>query len=142
MSGNARFEDRTDAGQALAAMLHGRTKPTTDDVVFEAQALCRQFGDAGTRVDALRDVVRIDVHLQPNARATGFAGMHGVALKIRVSAPPADQRANDMLVRFVADTLGIALSRVSILRGSKSRSKLVQIAGCDPELLRRLEALC
>ncbi|MEN9704511.1 MAG: Lipoprotein-releasing system ATP-binding protein LolD [Pseudomonadota bacterium] len=56
MSGNARFEDRTDAGQALAAMLHGRTKPTTDDVVFETQALCRQFGDAGTRVDALRDV--------------------------------------------------------------------------------------
>ena len=93
------------------------------------------------RLDARRNTLCIDVHLQPNARVTEVAGLHGAALKIRVAAPPIDQRANDALVRFLAGRLGVAPSRVQVVRGAKSRSKTVEVGQADDETLRRVQAL-
>ena len=91
--------------------------------------------------DAARRLARIEVHLQPNARSTGVAGEHGQALKIRVAAPPLDQRANAMLLQFLAEKLGVAGSRLRIVRGEKSRSKLVEIAEADDRLIERIARL-
>ncbi|NLB99832.1 MAG: YggU family protein, partial [Pseudomonas formosensis] len=44
----------------------------------------------------------LDCHLQPGARSIGFAGQHGERLKIRISAPPVDGKANEMLLAFLA----------------------------------------
>jgi uncharacterized protein (TIGR00251 family) len=93
------------------------------------------------RLDVRRNALCIEVHLQPNARATEVAGLHGTALKIRVAAPPLDQRANEALVRFLAERLGVAPSRVHVTRGLNSRSKTVEVGEPDDETLRRVQAL-
>lgn len=93
------------------------------------------------RFDARRNALCIEVHLQPNARSTEVAGLHGSALKIRVAAPPLDQRANEALIEFLAERLGVAQSRVRIARGAKSRSKIVEVGEPDDETMRRAQAL-
>jgi len=93
------------------------------------------------RLDSRRNALCIDVHLQPNARSTEVAGLHGSALKIRVAAPPLDQRANQALVEYLAGRLGIAPSRVRVARGEKSRSKTVEVGEPDNETMRKVQAL-
>jgi hypothetical protein len=78
------------------------------------------------------------VHVQPGAKRSAVAGLHGDRLKIRIAAPALDGRANDALVAFVAAALGIARSRVVVAKGAQSREKLLAVAGnCDPPLLLR-----
>ncbi len=73
----------------------------------------------------------LTVHVVPRARATGVAGRHGDALKIRLAAPPVDGAANDELVRFLAERLGVARSAVTITAGHAGRRKTVTIAGLE-----------
>lgn len=93
------------------------------------------------RLDARRNALCIEVHLQPNARSSEIAGLHGTALKVRVAAPPLDQRANAALVGLLADRLGVAPSRLRIARGMKGRSKTVEVGEPDDEVLRRVQEL-
>ncbi|HZR03319.1 MAG TPA: DUF167 domain-containing protein [Burkholderiales bacterium] len=94
------------------------------------------------RFDHARTVLWIEVHLQPNARKTEIVGLHGDALKIRVSAPAVEQRANEMLVAFLAERLHVPLSHVHIVRGQKSRAKLVQVSeAAERDVLQHLTAL-
>jgi uncharacterized protein len=74
---------------------------------------------------------RISVRLQPRARATGLVAVRDGVLVARVSAPPLDGRANEALRRLLANRLKVALSRVTIMRGDRSREKLVAIEGLD-----------
>jgi uncharacterized protein (TIGR00251 family) len=80
------------------------------------------------RFDADRNVLCINLYVQPNARRTELAGTHGEALKVRVAAPPADDRANQLLIDFLGKTLSLPGSRIRISRGGRSRHKLVEIA--------------
>jgi uncharacterized protein YggU (UPF0235/DUF167 family) len=64
--------------------------------------------------------------------------MHGEALKIRIAGPPQDQRANAMLVDFIAEKLGVPASRVRLARGLRSRSKVVEVSAPDPRALAAL----
>jgi len=54
---------------------------------------------------------RLTLHVQPRARRTEVAGLHGAALKIRLAAPPENGAANDELVRFLAEQLGCRAAR-------------------------------
>lgn len=72
-------------------------------------------------------VVEIAVHVQPGAKRTEIAGRHGDALKIRLAAPPVDGKANDALIAFLAESFGVPRRRVTLLRGAKSRDKVVRI---------------
>ncbi|CAB1367421.1 DUF167 domain-containing protein [Denitratisoma oestradiolicum] len=85
-------------------------------------AWLRQHGD---------DVV-LALHVQPGAKRTAVAGLHGEALKIRLAAPPVDGKANACLIEFIAETLGVAKSRVSLVAGQTSRTKKIAVAGMDP----------
>lgn len=67
------------------------------------------------------------VHAQPGAKQSGFAGVHGDALKIRLAAPPLDGRANRELCRFLADACGVAPSAVEITSGEGARAKRVWV---------------
>ena len=69
----------------------------------------------------------LTVHVQPGARRSEVAGIHGDAIKIRLAAPPIEGRANDELVRFVAQAFGVAQRQVAIVRGETSRRKVVRI---------------
>jgi uncharacterized protein len=54
--------------------------------------------------------------------------MHGEALKIRIAGPPQDQRANGILIDFIAESLGVPASRVRLRQGARSRSKVVEVS--------------
>lgn len=69
----------------------------------------------------------LDCHLQPGARQIGFAGQHGERLKIRISAPPVDGKANSMLLAFLAHEFAVSKRQVSLLSGQQSRQKRLLI---------------
>lgn len=80
------------------------------------------------------------MHVVPRARATVVAGRHGDALKIRLAAAPVDGAANDELIRFLAEQLGVPRTAVTIAAGHTGRRKTVKIAGmATAAALRALE---
>lgn len=83
------------------------------------------------------DALLLVLHIQPGAKRSGVAGLHGDALKIRLAAPPIEGRANDALLRFIADSFGVPLRNVELQRGAQSRHKTVRVSGSevDPESL-------
>lgn len=80
----------------------------------------------------------LTLHIQPGAKKTECAGRHGDALKIRLSAPPVDGKANDALLRFLADQLALPRSAVLLKSGQTSRQKVVEITGSTPEAVRAI----
>ena len=66
-------------------------------------------------------------------------GVHGDRLRIQLAAPPVDGKANEVLVRFIADTLGISRAQVQLVAGATSRRKTLRLAGVS--LKRALLAL-
>lgn len=70
----------------------------------------------------------LDCHLQPGAKTMGFAGIHGERLKIRISAPPVDGKANALLLAFLAGAFAVSKQQVTLLSGQQSRQKRVLIA--------------
>ena len=83
----------------------------------------------------------IQVHLSPNARQDQIVGLAQGVLRVRVAAPPRDGRANDALVRLLAQALGVSPASVDIARGHRSRRKLVRVSGMtDEEAQSRLAA--
>jgi uncharacterized protein (TIGR00251 family) len=81
----------------------------------------------------------IQVRLRPRGHADELIGLEAGILQARVSAPPVDGKANKALCRLIAKRAGVAPSRVSVVRGAKSRDKLVRVEGVEPGAL--LEAL-
>jgi uncharacterized protein (TIGR00251 family) len=68
------------------------------------------------------------LHVQPGARRTQVAGIHGAALKLRLAAPPVDGKANEALVALIAAHFKLRKAQVTIRRGTSSRLKLVSIS--------------
>ena len=80
----------------------------------------------------------LTLHVQPGARKTEVAGIHGDALKIRLAAPPVDGKANAALIAFVAERLGVSKSAVSLKSGQTSRRKVLEVADAPPDCAQRL----
>lgn len=72
---------------------------------------------------------RIRLRVQPRASRAELAGVHGDALRMRVTAPPVDGAANAAVVRLLAGLLGVPPSRVRIVAGESSRDKTAEISG-------------
>lgn len=83
----------------------------------------------------------LTLHIQPDARKTEIAGRHGDALKIRLAAPPVDGKANEALIKFVAETLGLPKSAVCLKSGQASRRKVLEVSGGDTRLIAALAAI-
>ncbi len=83
------------------------------------------------------DVITVTLHVQPGARHSEAVGLHGEALKIKLAAPPIEGRANEALLRFIADSFGVPLRNVELKQGGQSRHKVVAITGSkiEPESL-------
>ena len=77
--------------------------------------------------------VVVSVRVMPRAKRDAIEGEHAGALKVRLTAPPVDGRANEALRRLLAEHLKVAISAVRILSGEKSRNKRVQILGVSRE---------
>jgi hypothetical protein len=78
---------------------------------------------------------RIDVHLRPRGRRDQLMGMRDGILRARVTAPPVDGKANKALCRLIAKRIGIAPSKVVVIQGEKSRSKIVRVEGVSAAAL-------
>lgn len=78
----------------------------------------------------------LDCHLQPKASRDEFAGLHGERLKIRLTAPPIEGKANAQLQAFLAKAFGVAKSQVSLESGELNRQKRLRIRApqCLPAL--------
>ena len=83
------------------------------------------------------ETVRLSVRLTPRASREEIAGFEGETLRVRVTAPPVEGRANRALVRLLAKRLGVPRGAVRVVTGQTSRSKVVAIAGLAATELRR-----
>jgi hypothetical protein len=78
----------------------------------------------------------LELKVIPNAPRNEIAGWLGAALKVKVHAPALEGRANDELLDFLAETFGLPRRSVTLLRGDKSRQKVVRISGLDAAAVR------
>ena len=82
------------------------------------------------------------VRVIPSAPRTAVRGTYGDRLKVSVSAPPQDDRANQQLVQTLADWLGMRRDKVRIESGHGSRDKVIAFAGIgEAELRQKLAGL-
>jgi uncharacterized protein (TIGR00251 family) len=79
---------------------------------------------------------KLEVRCQARARRDEIAGERQGRLLVRVTAPPLDDRANQALCRLIAKSAGVARGRVSVVRGRRSRDKLVRVEGLSAAQLR------
>jgi uncharacterized protein len=71
----------------------------------------------------------IEVRLRPRGSKNELIGMRDGVLQAKVTAPPVDGRANRALCKLIAKRVGVAPSRVSVVRGVRSREKLIRVEG-------------
>lgn len=79
---------------------------------------CLRAGGEGTE---------LSVHIQPGASRSEITGLHGEALKVRIRARAVEGAANEALLNFIAQSLGVPRRKVKILRGEKSRRKVLEV---------------
>lgn len=90
------------------------------------------------RLDPGSGCLTLSVHVQPNARISEIAGVHGDALKIRLAAPAVDNRANAELLDFLHRFLRLPSSQITLRHGARGRRKVVAIAGAGNPILALL----
>ena len=84
---------------------------------------------------------RLRLRVSPGAGRAGIVGRHGDAWKVRVTAPPEDGRANEAVLRLLADALSVPRKAVSLVSGHGARDKIVLLDGVGPaQIERRLTA--
>lgn len=83
--------------------------------------------------------VILAVRVQPRARHDAIEGEWQGALRVRLTAPPVDDRANEALCRLLAERLNIPRSAVRIVAGERSRKKRVEVRGVSVARVRELE---
>ena len=84
---------------------------------------------------------KLTVRVTPNAPKNEIAGSAGGVLRIKIAAPPVDNKANDALIEFLSHVLGIRKSALTLVRGQTSRIKTVAIDGLSPEeVMKRLSS--
>lgn len=82
--------------------------------------------------------VRFAVRVQPRASRSGVVGTHSGSLRVRLTAPPVDGAANEALVELLAEQLGVPKRAITIVGGSSSRRKLVEVLGVSAGRVRSL----
>jgi uncharacterized protein (TIGR00251 family) len=86
------------------------------------------------RYDAAARMLRLSIYVQPNARTSNVAGLHGEDLKVRIAAPALDNKANIAVTAFFAQLLAVPPGSVSVRRGATSRRKILEIRDAGAEL--------
>ncbi len=80
-------------------------------------------------IEGTESGVRLHLYVQPGGKKSEVLGEHDGALKVRIQARPVEGQANAAIVDFVAKTFGVSRSKVNLIRGEKSRQKVVEITG-------------
>ena len=84
----------------------------------------------------------VKIYLQPKSSKNEIVGPYRDGIKVKVTAPPIEGKANEALIRLLAKKLGIPSSSIEILKGDHSREKTLRISGdLDRELMKKLNFL-
>jgi uncharacterized protein (TIGR00251 family) len=75
--------------------------------------------------------LNIQVQIQPGSSKDQIIGLHNGRLKIKISAPPVDGKANQNLIEFIAKALGVSKSKIEIVKGRTSKLKTLKISGIN-----------
>jgi uncharacterized protein len=81
--------------------------------------------------------VTFAVKVRARARKNSITGVVGDALKLALTAPPVDRRANEACIEFLANLLEVPRSSVTIASGETSRNKVIRVAGLTADDVRR-----
>lgn len=82
-------------------------------------------------------VVLLSLYIQPKASGNQVVGLHDGALKLAITAPPVDGKANAAVIGFLAETLGVAKKDIAITHGHSSRRKQLTVRGLSAEAIRQ-----
>ena len=74
---------------------------------------------------------RLKLRIVPNAKRDEVLGEHGGAVKIKIAAPAIEGKANEAVLEFIAEKLGVHRREITLIAGEKSRDKLIEIASLD-----------
>ncbi len=85
------------------------------------------------------ETTTLAIHLIPRAPRDEIVGVEGDAIKIKLRAPPVDDKANDALIRLLADALKISRAQVEIISGRTARRKLVRVRGASAARIAELK---
>lgn len=85
--------------------------------------------DSTIAVQERGGAIAFAVRVTPRASRDAIEGAYQGALKVRLTAPPVDDRANEALIDLLAERLNVPKSAVRIVAGAKSRTKQVEVAG-------------
>ena len=80
---------------------------------------------------------RVRLRVSPGAGRAGIVGRHGDAWKVRVTAAPEHGRANEAVLRLVADALALPRDALTLVAGHGGRDKIVELTGLGPALVER-----
>jgi uncharacterized protein len=80
--------------------------------------------------------VHFAVHVQPRAGKNEIGGVHGGAIKVRLTAPPVEGAANQALIELLSRQLGVPKGSIRILRGQSSRHKVIEVQDITAAALR------
>ncbi|MCC2617559.1 DUF167 family protein [Aestuariibacter halophilus] len=75
------------------------------------------------------DDLLLRCYVQPKASRDAWVGLHGNELKVAITAPPVDGKANQHLCKFIAKQFGVSKSAVSVVKGHTSRHKTLSVTG-------------
>ncbi|HET7090545.1 MAG TPA: DUF167 domain-containing protein [Anaerolineae bacterium] len=93
---------------------------------------------SGWKIDEMAGGVTFAVRVIPRSSRNQIAGVQGDALRVKLAAPPVEGAANEALIGFLAERLGVRKSAVSIISGERNRSKTVRVDGVTRERVERV----
>ena len=92
------------------------------------------MGQRGYQVKVGKTGFALRIRVTPRARKNEISGILGDGtIKVRLTAPPVEGKANEALIRFLAEVLDVSTSKIEIIGGVTARDKLVSLIGLDAE---------
>ena len=87
-------------------------------------------------IEVTKGGVRLHLFIQPKSSKNEIVGAHNGLLKIKITAPPVDGRANECLIEFMSDLFDIPKRDVLLVKGDTGRHKVVELSGLSEEVVR------
>ncbi|UXR64980.1 DUF167 family protein [Bdellovibrio bacteriovorus] len=87
-------------------------------------------------IETTKGGVRLHLFIQPKASKNEVVGPHNGELKVKITAPPIDGRANEGLIEFMSDLFDIPKRDVVLVKGDTGRHKVVELCGLSEETVR------
>ena len=89
-------------------------------------------------VKETKDGIVFNIRVVPRSSKSELAGIQEDALKVKITAPPVEGKANEECIKLIADKLGVRKSRVAIIAGHKSKRKIIAVSGLESSEFRVL----